>query len=108
MTSTLVALLAIGAFSLFWSASRLAAETARRAGRLACERAGVQLLDQTVMLSGVSLRRDRRGRLRVLRRYSFDYSREGSDRERGALALLGNELQWISEPGANATVAPRE
>jgi hypothetical protein len=98
MTTTLIALLAIGALSLLWSASRLAAETARHAGRQACERAGVQLLDQTVMLTRVSLRRDSRGRLRVLRAYSFDYSRHGSDRARGTLALLGTELQWISEP----------
>lgn len=99
MTLTLIALLLIGAFALLWSASRLAAEIARNAGRLACQRAGVQLLDQTVMLSRVALRRDSHGRLRVLRHYSFDYSRTGSDRSRGTLALLGNELQWISDPG---------
>ncbi len=98
MTGTLVALLLIGAFSLFWSASRLAAERARQAGRLACERAGVQLLDQTVMLSRLSLRRDSHGRVRLLRQYSFDYSRDGIDRARGTLALLGDELQWISQP----------
>ncbi len=98
MTLTLIALLLIGALTLLWSASSQAAEIARRAGRHACERAGVQLLDQTVMLVSIALRRDSRGRLRVLRRYSFDYSSEGSDRARGQLALLGSELQWISEP----------
>ncbi len=106
MTGTLVALLLIGAFTLFWSASRLAAERARQAGRAACERAGVQLLDQTVMLNRLSLRRDGRGQLRVLRQYSFDYSRDGIDRARGTLALLGDELQWISQP--EAVAPPRE
>jgi len=98
MTLTLIALLGIGVLSLLWSASRIAADVARRAGRLACQRAGVQLLDETVSLSHISFRRDRNGRLRLLRRYSFDYSRHGSDRARGQLALLGTELQWISEP----------
>ncbi len=100
MTWTLIALLAIGVLTILWSASRLAAEAARRASHTACERAGVQLLDQTVMLTKMTLRRDRHGRLRILRRYSFDYSRQGMDRARGTLALLGNELQWISEPEA--------
>ncbi len=100
MTLTLIALLLIGALTLLWSASTVASEYARRAGRAACERAGVQLLDQTVMLTKMSLRRDSQGRLRILRRYSFDYSREGSDRARGTLALLGTELQWISQPEA--------
>lgn len=98
MTLTLIALLLVAAVTLLWSASRGAAETARRLGRSACERAGVQLLDQTVVLAGIQLRRDRHGRLRILRRYRFDYSRDGSDRQHGSLALLGDELQWISEP----------
>ena len=106
MTLTLFALLAIGALTILWSASRLAAEAARRASHTACERAGVQLLDQTVMLTKMTLRRDSLGRLRILRRYSFDYSRQGVDRARGTLALMGNELQWISQPEATKSEGP--
>lgn len=101
MTLTLIALILIAAITLGWSASRLAADTARRAGRHACERAGVQLLDQTVVLSRLGLRRDAQGRLRVLRQYNFDYSRNGSDRSRGTIGLLGSQLQWISDPRAD-------
>lgn len=102
MTLTLIALLLIAAVTMGWSVSRQAADTARSAGRRACERAGVQLLDQTVVLSRLGLRRDGQGRLRVLRQYNFDYSRTGSDRSRGTIGLLGSQLQWISDPRSDA------
>ena len=98
MTGTLVVLLCVAALVLLWSATRAAAEAARRHGRAVCERAGVQLLDQTVALERIGLRRDRNGRLRLLSRYSFDYSPDGVSRQRGAMALLGADLQWITDP----------
>jgi hypothetical protein len=98
MTTTLIILLVIAAGVFGWSATQGASEAARRHGRSACERAGVQLLDQTVALNRVSLRRDARGRVRLLSQYSFDYSPDGVNRMRGSLALLGSELQWITDP----------
>jgi hypothetical protein len=98
MTGTLVVLLFIAAAVFAWSATRAAAEAARHHGRRVCERAGVQLLDQTVALHRIGLRRDGNGRLRLLSHYSFDYSPDGVNRHRGSMALLGSELQWISDP----------
>lgn len=100
MTWTLIALLVTAAAMLLWSASRAAAEVAGRHARDACKRAGVQLLDQTVALAGIGLQRDEHGRLRWLRRYSFDYSAQGHDRQRGSVALLGGQLLWVTEPQA--------
>jgi hypothetical protein len=98
MTTTLIMLLLVAVGVLAWSATQGAAEAARRHGRTACERAGVQLLDQTVALSRISLRRDSHGRVRLLTQYSFDYSPDRVNRLRGSLALLGTELQWITDP----------
>lgn len=98
MTTTLLILLVIAFAVLGWSATRGAAEAARHHGRSACERAGVQLLDQTVALNRIALRRDAHGRVRLLSQYSFDYSPDGVNRLRGTLALLGSELQWITDP----------
>lgn len=100
MTTTLIILLVLGLAVLGWSATRGAAEAARHHGRAACERAGVQLLDQTVALHRVALRRDSHGRVRLLSQYSFDYSPDGVNRRRGTLALLGSDLQWITDPAA--------
>ena len=99
MTGTLIALLLLAVVVLGWSATRSAADIARHHGRAACERAGVQWLDQSVALTRLGLRRDSHGRLRVLSHYSFDYSADGISRQRGSMALLGSELQWITDPG---------
>jgi hypothetical protein len=96
-----IALLLLIAFAVglyAWTRARDAAEEARRLGAEACERAGVQLLDHTVALVRLGLRRNESGRLSVMRQYRFDYSRDGSDRESGGLALLGTRLLWITAP----------
>jgi hypothetical protein len=98
MTTTLFVLLALAALALLWSESRAMAETAARLGREACARAGVQWLDHSMALTRIALRRGDDGRLRVLRQYRFDYSRQGDDRASGSLALLGRDLLWISAP----------
>ena len=98
MTATLILLLLIAGFVLFWSASRDAAEMARRHARDACHRQQVQLLDQSVALRRVRLRRADDGRMRLQRDYQFAYSARGDDRQLGELAMLGRELLWISEP----------
>lgn len=108
MDIALLLLLCFGVGLYAWMRARDAAEVARRHGAQACAQAGVQLLDHTVALVKLGLRRDEDGRLRVLRQYRFDYSRDGSDRLSGGLALLGLKLQWITspEPPAPAPVDP--
>lgn len=102
MLTPLLLLIAFGLCALAWSESRAAAEIARRHGREACAAAGVQWLDQSVMLTRLGLRRAGDGRLRVFRQYRFDYSLQGDDRQHGSLAMLGRELQWISTPPPRA------
>lgn len=106
MLTPLLALIAFGLIALFWSEARAAAELARGYGREACISAGVQWLDQSVMLTRMALRRAADGRLRVWRQYRFDYSWHGDDRQHGSLALLGRELQWISAPQAEPRLPP--
>jgi hypothetical protein len=98
MLTTLILILVFGSLAVLWSESRAAAEVASRYGRRACESAGVQWLDQSVVLTRLRLRRHHDGRLRVLRHFRFEYSLNGDDRHPGGLALLGRELQWISTP----------
>lgn len=102
MTATLIVLLLIAIAVPMWSATREAADAARRHGQLACQRAGVQWLDQSVALVRLGLRRNSRGQLRLLSTYSFDYSVDGLTRQRGTMALLGRELQWITDPSQHA------
>lgn len=98
MLSAVIWLAVLGVVLLVWSSARGAGELAAYHGRRACAEAGVQWLDHTATLERVSLQRDAEGRLRWLRRYRFEFSQAGPDRQRGTLALLGRELQWIRMP----------
>lgn len=99
MLTPLIVLVVLGTLALLWSEARAAAELAAAYGREACARAGVQWLDHSVALVKLAFKRASDGRLRVQRTYRFEYSVQGDDRHTGSLALLGRELQWISEPG---------
>jgi len=87
------ALLAIVAGIAFWIDSLRARERALAAGHRACERYGVQLLDETVQFAGLRLARDAEGRIRLRRSYTFEFSDTGDNRRRGAIVMLGGELQ---------------
>ena len=64
-----------------------------------CQGAGLQLLDETVALSSLRLKRDGRGRLRLHRRYQFDISESGTDRRRGWIILTGLVVEHIQIDG---------
>ena len=86
-----IVLIAAGVF--LWLDSLRARERAVQAGRAACERYALQLLDDTVSFSRMRLRRDGEGQLRVARTYTFEFSDTGNNRRHGAIVMLGGELQ---------------
>jgi len=87
------ALIAIAAGVLLWIDSLRTRERAVAAGRAACERYGVQFLDDTVAFARMRFGRDAEGRLKPRRTYVFEFSDTGNNRRRGAIVMLGTELQ---------------
>jgi Protein of unknown function (DUF3301) len=86
-----IALIVAGVY--FWVDSLRARERALAAERSACQRYGVQLLDETVQFAQLRLARDDEGRLRLRRSYRFEFSDTGDNRRHGAIVMLGGELQ---------------
>jgi hypothetical protein len=64
-------------------------ELAVKAARRVCEQAGVQLLDETVAMIRIRLRRDAGQQVRLYREYGFEYSDNGDNRLPGRVYLLG-------------------
>lgn len=91
----LAALAAVVGAAFLWSDSLRARERAVSAGRAACERYGVQLLDDTVAFARLRLGRDEDGRLRLRRTYSFEFSETGDNRRHGAIVMLGAQLEEL-------------
>jgi hypothetical protein len=92
MWELLVLALALGGVAL-WVDSLRAREHAVAAGRAACARYGLQLLDDTVSFARLRVARDEDGRLRLKRTYAFEFSDTGNNRRRGAIVMLGAQLQ---------------
>jgi hypothetical protein len=96
---SLILLMIAGAFAYaWWNAARAASEHAIDVGRAACREAGVQLLDQTVHASGLRLRRRDDGRLGFERTFRFEYSHDGTDRNRGRMVFHGGRLVSFTGP----------
>jgi len=79
----------------WWSASR-DKELARLYGRHACDREGLQFLDDTVILNRARLRRNDRGQLVIRREYRFEFASDGGRRYEGYLVLLGHRLVQVT------------
>jgi hypothetical protein len=78
---------------LVWIDSLRSRERALGAGRAACERYDLQLLDDTIAIAGLGMARDAEGRLRLRRTYQFEFSDTGNNRRSGSIVMLGAELQ---------------
>jgi hypothetical protein len=91
-------LLAVFPLFAWWTAGRAAAERAAGHGRKACERAGVQWLDQSVPLVRQRLARGPDGRLGWERQFRFEYSTGGEDRHTGLVTLHGAHLVGVLGP----------
>jgi hypothetical protein len=83
-----------------WQVSLDAREAANRIARETCSRAVVQFLDDTVAFAGFRLTRDSRGRRRVLRTYTFDYTNDGFERAQGFIVLAGGRLEAVGLAGS--------
>ena len=104
MTSDLV-LLVLTAAALaggyrIWQRSLDAREAANRIAKDTCSRAVVQFLDGTVAFAGFRLSRDAKGKRRLLRTYTFDYTSDGFERAQGFIVLAGLRVESIGLAGS--------
>lgn len=84
LQSPITALLILAALCLWWLSAVRAREQARGLAAAFCKRQGWQLLDQTVALTSMRPARinDRMG---LKRRYRFEFSPDGGQRQAGEL-----------------------
>lgn len=85
-------ILALATLGLFWWEGLKKREMAVQAARVVCQRAGVQLLDETVVLKVFKPRRDENQRLSLHREFRFEYSDNGDNRLPGLIIMLGNRV----------------
>jgi hypothetical protein len=103
----LAVLLALVAFIGLWMKLSRAREIAMGEARRQCERHGLQLLDETVGLRHVRVRRHQ-GAVVFERCYEFEVSIDGDDREPGKLWMAGGDMSALSLPTLRLLPAAEE
>lgn len=89
------ALAALALLAWLWFDSMRARERAVAAGSRACERDGLQFLDETVECVSFRPARDENGRLALRRIYRFEFSDNGDNRRGGSVSLLGGRVESL-------------
>jgi hypothetical protein len=92
--SGLLLLALLGALVWFWLNTIRVREFALDAARDVCRRQDLQLLDATVALQRLTLRRAA-GQLRLERTFRFSYSDDGVTRGSGFVITLGNRVEQV-------------
>lgn len=92
----LLYLIVLGLGLWFWKDSMQVREHVLSACERHSREMNVQLLDQSVNLMRLTLRRDPRdGRVKFRRDFRFDISLRGDDRRQGQVAVLGRRILHI-------------
>ena len=99
----LLALLVLAAVAGLWLKASRARERAVDEARRQCAEHGLQLLDETVCLRHLRLRRVG-GRRRLEFGYAFEVSAHGDDRLDGRLWMQGDRLAGLSLPSIGEAV----
>ncbi len=79
---------------LLWSRQQQARLHALKAVRRHCQEEGVQLLDDTLELTGMRFRHGPGG-WRLQRHYRFEFSSTGDERYRGQVILAGRHITGL-------------
>ena len=84
----------LGLLVWFWQDSLRHRENAIEQCKKACKEMELQLLDQTIALRSVSFKKDLNNRLKLMRRYNFEFSINGVDRHKGFIILHGGNIEY--------------
>lgn len=93
--TTLFIMLLLALLTWFWFENLGHREIAIRICKHACQQVHVQLLDDTVVLERIRLKRNQSGHIAIQRNYRFEFTDDGNIRQQGNLLLFGNRLELI-------------
>lgn len=91
-----IALGMLGVGAGFWFDTLRAREAATRTAKVACEREGLQLLDDTVSLGSLGVARNTAGHVSFRRVYRFEFTEDGDTRRNGEVTMLGKRALGVA------------
>jgi len=98
MQADIVSIVILIAAYLWWRHAQQVKEIAFAATRRQCRLYGVQMLDDYIALNRCTLARDKAGKMRLQRRFTFEFSATGEDRYQGSCVMMGTDVAAIEMP----------
>lgn len=90
-----------------WFETFRAQEAVKAMSKKICSEYDLQLLDDTVTLIGMRLKRNDRGKWSWQRTYSFEFSDNGNNRKPGIIVIRGLTLEMLELPDSiNRIISP--
>jgi hypothetical protein len=107
MITSIFLLILLGIVAWFWFDTLQCHERAKIICKHKCKELNLQLLDDTIALMRVRLKRNSRGRLNVQRMYQFEFTEGGNTRQHGTIIMLDIFLEMLEIPGyIQRTISP--
>jgi len=85
----------LGLVLWFWQNTLRIRELAVKVARQTCSGQNLQLLDGSVVLHRLSLKRNASGHMAVRRTFLFAYSEDGIQRHTGFVIMLGSQIEQV-------------
>lgn len=76
----------------YWWRAKAIKDSVLQSAHRYCKTMDVMLLDDAIYLRGVWFKRDDQGRIRVWRRFMFDFTSTGEERYSGRVIMLGSRI----------------
>jgi hypothetical protein len=80
---------------LYWQSAQKVKEIALVATQRHCHDMGLQMLDGYIAHAGISLKKDRAGKLHIVRVYHFEFSATGAERYNARIVMQGRRVESI-------------
>lgn len=93
--SNLFWLFVLGFAVWYWWRAKAIKDSVLTAAKRYCGTMDVMLLDDAVYLRGLWFKRDPQGRIRVWRRFLFDFTATGEERYTGRVIMLGQRIEHM-------------
>ncbi len=99
INTSIILLFILGITAWFWFDTQRSQEMALRVCKRACRQVNLLLLDDTIAVVRIRVKRNIRGRLNVQRTYQFEFSDGTNQRHKGSIILCGIFVEMLEIPG---------
>ncbi|MCK5877964.1 MAG: DUF3301 domain-containing protein [Candidatus Marithrix sp.] len=104
---SIILLILFGGIIWFWVSTLQCREITKVVAQKTCKQFQLQLLDDTITITKLRVKRNENGRLSWQRTYQFEFSDSGNNRQKGTIVMFGTKVEILEMPDyMNRIISP--